>query len=128
MLMALSLAQLEARAQLQGCDRIPIAKTLNRYGLTRHDWLSMLNSQGWKCGCCGKERQLWNIDHRHVKGWKKMSKIQRRRYVRGILCWRCNKLVVGSRLTYEESKRITRYLKLYEERKKVEDARRTVGS
>jgi hypothetical protein len=117
--MPLSHAQLLRRARENECFRIPITKTLNRYGLTEYEWLSLLNSQAWRCGCCGKEKQTWNIDHEHVKGWKRMSPEDRKKYVRGILCWRCNKLVVGSRLTYEESKKITRYLKVYEGRKSV---------
>jgi len=116
--MALSEEELLRRAAEHGVERIPVNKTLNIYGITRYEWLSLLNAQGWRCGCCGKERQLWNIDHEHVKGWKKLSRPERKKFVRGILCWRCNKLVVGSHLTYEESKKITTYLRLYVARKK----------
>lgn len=116
--MALSLEELLRRAEDNGVTRLPVNKTLNRYGITLYEWLSMLNAQRWACGCCGKTQQLWNIDHHHVKGWNKMSKAERKKWVRGILCWRCNKLVVGSHLTYEESKKITTYLRLFEARRK----------
>jgi hypothetical protein len=121
--MALSHKELLRRAEANEVLRIPIFKTLNRYGLTEYEWLSMLNAQGWACGCCGKKKQLWNIDHHHVRGWNKMPRKERKKYVRGILCWRCNKIVVASRLTAEESARITTYLKKYEARRRAAEAK-----
>lgn len=117
--MALSHAELLRRAEENGLDRIPRQSTLNIYGLTEYEWLHLLNAQGWVCGCCGKGRggAPWNTDHHHVKGWKKLPKEEKKKYVRGILCWRCNKIVVGSRLTAAESGRITAYLRKYEARK-----------
>ena len=120
--MGLSLQKLEALAEENGVERIPIQKTLNRYGITRRDWLYLLHIQGWKCGCCRKPRQLWNIDHEHVPRWSRLPPEERRKYVRGILCWRCNKTVVGSRLSAADGKAIYQYLKAYELRKSREGA------
>jgi len=126
-MMALSLAELLRRAEEHGVDRLPVRKTLNLYGLTLYEWLHLLNSQGWVCGCCKKGRgnAPFNIDHHHVKRWRKLPKEERKKYVRGILCWRCNKIVVASRLTAEESTRITTYLKKYEARRKNADRSRS---
>jgi len=126
--MALSLEELLRRAEENGVDRLPVKKTLNIYGLTLYEWLHLLNSQGWVCGCCGGGRggAPFNIDHHHIRGWKKLSKPERKSYVRGILCWRCNKIVVSSRLTAEESARITTYLRKYEGRRKGEESKERV--
>lgn len=52
-----------------------------KFGLSRDDVISMINSQGGACAICsealGGRRQ--NIDHDHVTG-----------AVRGLLCTRCN--------------------------------------
>lgn len=115
--MALTLAKLEKLAEENGITRIPIQKTLNIYGLTRYEWLHMLHSQGWACGCCRKRQQLWNIDHYHKRGWKKLPPEERKKWVRGILCWHCNKTIVGSQLSAADGKNIHHYLRQWEIRK-----------
>lgn len=109
--------ELLKRARKHGITRIPITKTLNRYGLTEYEWLFLFNSQGWKCGCCRKDRQTWNIDHEHVPKWSRLEPEERKKYVRGILCWRCNKTVVGSRLSAADGRAIYQYLRAYELRR-----------
>lgn len=62
--------------------------------------------QGAKCGVCGKaESEFKNrlaVDHNHRTG-----------LVRGLLCYRCNKFVVG-RHTLESALRLVAYLKVEE--------------
>jgi len=105
----------------------PAAKTLATYGLTADEWIAMLKAQGWVCPIClqGNDRPktgkqaLWNTDHEHVPRWVKKSPEERKRYVRGILCYYCNHRRVNSRMGSAEAQRIADYLRAYEERRSV---------
>lgn len=98
--------------------RPPTKRTLDRYGISSEDWLRIMERQGWKCPICEQRKPLWNIDHEHVPGWAKRPPHERRRYVRGILCSRCNWWVVGGNLRRSaEAFRIAKYLLDYEQRR-----------
>lgn len=62
------------------------------------------NKQNGKCGICNKDEKEFkrrlSVDHNHKTG-----------QVRGLLCYRCNKFVVG-RHTYESAKKLIRYLEI----------------
>lgn len=98
--------------------RIPVRKTLAIYGLDARLWLEMFQSQEWKCPVCLRSSSHWNIDHQHVIGWKRMPPEVRRTYVRGILCWLCNKDYAPSNMTSAEAFRLAKYLADYEERRR----------
>ena len=73
--------------------RPPKPQTLRRYGLTEDLWYNLGDAQGWKCPVCLREfseslRPV--IDHEHVKGYKKMTAIKKRSYIRGLPCAYCN--------------------------------------
>jgi hypothetical protein len=94
----------------------PTLKTLAKYGLKEPDWDRMVSEQGGVCYVCQslpKTRRLV-IDHEHVRGWKKKPPKERSRYVRGLLCNRCNWQFLRRGLTYERSVRITQYLHQYQ--------------
>jgi hypothetical protein len=113
---------------------IPGKPTLKLYGFGQGpnalspdpetDWLMLLASQGFACGVCCKlpgisERfgyRRFVTDHEHVRGWKKMKPEQRRQYVRGLLCYWCNKTYVGRGITIDIASGVLRYLTLYAER------------
>jgi hypothetical protein len=96
------------------------AKKIKLYGLRRY-WPNLSvkeaeaarellsKAQAGKCAICGKhESEFKNrlaVDHNHKTG-----------LVRGLLCYRCNKFVVG-RHTFESALKLIRYLKI--ERKKA---------
>lgn len=97
----------------------PSDATLKKYGLTAADWIAMADRQGRVCAVCKlltKTGRLC-IDHEHVKGWKKMPPEQRARYVRGLLCWRCNTTFVGRGITAERSRNVTSYLEAFDARR-----------
>lgn len=97
----------------------PTAKTLNRYGLRQSDWLRILKRQGWACAICrvGGDA-LYNIDHEHYPGWSKMLYAERSKFVRGILCFRCNKYNAPSRnFTTEMAANLAKYIRNYERRR-----------
>lgn len=106
----------QAEANRRGV-RIPAVKTLARYGLTLDDWLTLLEDQGWVCPVCMKPALHWNTDHEHVPGWKLMPPEQRRRYVRGVLCVRCNYRLVHSTANAATVSRVAHYLWQYEQRR-----------
>lgn len=95
----------------------PQPRTLGRYGITADDWLALLECQGWKCAVCERTGRKWNTDHEHVPGWMKMPDDRRRIYVRGILCWHCNRRVVPSNLSAADARRVHTYLDTYEKRR-----------
>lgn len=101
--------------------KIPTRRTLAIYGLSDREWLILLHKQRWGCGICGKENALWNIDHQHVHGWKRMAPRTRVKFVRGILCWKCNKHSAPSNMTSDEAFRLAEYLQAYESRRRADE-------
>lgn len=98
---------------------LPLKKTLEKYGLTLDEWQSILRRQGNVCAICKifPSTGRFYIDHEHVKGYKKMGMDEKRLYVRGLLCYMCNRFYVGRSITIEKSKNVTLYLEAYEHRK-----------
>lgn len=95
--------------------QVPSAATLKKYGLNEAEWRSILDRQGGVCAICKKEPTKGRlcIDHEHVAGWKKMPDDQRKRYVRGLLCWFCNHYYVGRCITIEKAANVVAYLTEY---------------
>lgn len=65
------------------------------YGLTIDDWDRMLIEQFGRCGnpACGVSltgRKEPHVDHVHVDGFAQMPLEEKRKFVRGLLCHRCN--------------------------------------
>lgn len=95
--------------------RMPARKTLDKYGLSEPDWLALCARARGVCEICqGKTKRLV-IDHEHVKGWKHMPPEMRRRYVRGLLCWRDNVSVVGRGVTVTRLANAVAYLTRYQQ-------------
>lgn len=71
----------------------------------------LADKQGDKCAICERpessfKRRL-NVDHNHRTG-----------QVRGLLCYRCNKFIVG-RHTYETASKLLKYLEIERSYKNV---------
>ena len=84
------------------------------YGLSEEDYTTLFIDQGGVCFICGsppKTRSL-HVDHVHVKGFKKLPPEKKRTYVRGLLCFQCNKFIVG-RVNYEKAQRLIKYLQRF---------------
>jgi hypothetical protein len=98
---------------------VPSAVTLKKYGLSEERWKVFADVQKHACFVCEQEPKKGRlcIDHDHVAGWKNMPAEERCKYVRGLLCFRCNTTYVGRSITIERSKRVTLYLEAYESRK-----------
>lgn len=90
--------------------------TLKKYGLTAEEWLAILQDQGGVCAVCSKYPKSGRlvVDHEHTPKWKKLKPELRKTYVRGILCWWCNKNYVGRSITLQKAKNVVRYLEQHE--------------
>lgn len=59
------------------------------YGITLNEYNALLDAQDFKCAICGKpaknEKKNLGVDHNH-----------KTKYVRGLLCSRCNYAVLGN--------------------------------
>lgn len=98
--------------------KLPTKGTLNRYGLTLAEWKAILAGQNGVCAVCKRvpPSLRFCVDHVHLKGWKKMSKEERRKTVRGILCARCNHQFVCRGITIVLAEAVADYLRQYEAR------------
>ena len=86
-----------------------------KYGISIEDYQKLNADQGGVCFICGrppKTRSL-HVDHIHTKGYKKFPPEQKRNYVRGLLCFQCNKLLMGRGMTQSKAERIVEYLQRY---------------
>ena len=99
--------------------KVPSQGTLRRYGLCTRSWLAILEDQGNVCAICGRvpPSGRWVTDHEHVKGWKKMTPTERRKYVRGVLCFLCNGKCVSKHVTLERAINTVTYFKKYNKRR-----------
>ena len=97
---------------------MPAAETLRRYGLTPAEWLEIAERQGYVCACCKNLPPNGRLctDHDHVKGWKKMPAAERKRHVRGLLCYFCNHYYVGRAITVFKARNVLNYLEAHEAR------------
>ena len=102
----------------EGTIRIPTAATLRRYGLSELEWRAIGVRQGWVCCVCRQHPKAGRlvIDHEHVKGWRDMPPAQRKRYVRGLLCWFCNHYHLARAMTEQKAYNVYLYLQDYNER------------
>lgn len=97
--------------------QVPKPQTLKKYGLTEQDFMELFHKQGGICPICERPLSKPRIDHDHVKGWKKMPDEVRKKFVRGLLCFFCNKYYVGRSITIKRAKNVVTYLQRYEKRK-----------
>ncbi len=102
--------------------KAPSEATLQKYGLTEAEWLSILASQGNVCAICKKVPTTGRFvtDHEHVKGWKKQPPEQRKLAVRGVLCHFCNHYYLSRGITVAKARNVVLYLEAYAARKPSE--------
>lgn len=98
--------------------KVPTDATLRRYGLSREEWLAILERQGGVCAVCERlpASQRLNVDHEHVRGWAKRASEERKRFVRGLLCYQCNYHLANRVATIAKAERLARYLRDYQSR------------
>lgn len=102
----------------------PSAKTLLKYGLSVDEWRAKLAAQGNVCAVCKTVPKTGRFvtDHEHVKDWKKMPDEERKLYVRGILCYWCNRCYVGRGITIAKAQNVVAYLQHFDSVRPVRPA------
>lgn len=101
--------------------KLPSKQTLRKYGLTEQEWLAQYNKYGGRCHCCLKlpknaTRNL-HVDHEHIKNWDKLLPEERKKFVRGLCCYRCNRFRLLNDTDRRVAKNMLRYLERYESSK-----------
>jgi hypothetical protein len=68
-----------------------------KYGLTLEERNEMEKKQKGKCWICQQvpKNNRLNTDHRHVKGYKAFKPEDKKKEVRGLLCFMCNTMLTG---------------------------------
>lgn len=98
--------------------REPSLATLKRYGLSLTEWKDIITRQGYRCPICKRPlEKTTNIEHLHVKNWKKYPANIRKLYVRGVTDWLCNHYYLGKGITLERAKNVVEYLDAFEKRR-----------
>ncbi len=101
----------------------PSDATLHKYGLSYNEWLALYWEQKGKCAICHnnfKPGSRINVDHQHVKGWNKMAPEQRKGYIRGLLCFTCNRFMVMRGVTSTKLWNAWMYMRNFEVRVRAE--------
>lgn len=93
----------------------PTDATLRKYGLTLQEWLTILELQGNVCPICKKAPSSGRfvVDHEHARGYRRMKPEERRKRVRGICCFYCNRYFLSKGITAEKARNIIEYLEAY---------------
>lgn len=98
--------------------KVPTKSTLKKYGLSEQDYLDIVERQGNVCPICKLPMdKTTNIDHWHVKDWKKFPPEIRKLFVRGVVHWFCNHYYLGKGITVERAKNLVKYLEDFEKRR-----------
>lgn len=73
-------------------EQIKDKRLRDTYGITYEEWQQMLKDQNNVCWMCKvmPNNGILCVDHLHQKGFKKMPPEEKRKYVRGLLCFSCN--------------------------------------
>ena len=76
------------------------------YGITLKEWNQILKTQNYVCWICKTlpPSGRLNMDHIHVKGFKKMEPSEKKKYIRGALCYLCNTGLKGMEKTSDGKK------------------------
>ncbi len=91
------------------------------YGITRDEWTNILIRQEGTCYICRQmpKSGILCVDHIHVLKYKSMLPEQRKKYVRGLLCYMCNTALKGVEKTSDGKRNramlngIVRYFEAY---------------
>lgn len=82
------------------------------YGITLKEWEFKVSLNSGKCEICNKKTRL-NQDHRHVKGYKKLSSTDKKKECRGAICFLCNKFTIGGIEAHKNPRNILQALFKY---------------
>ena len=90
---------------------------MRTYGLTPAEYNRMAKNGCQACGAFAKEGRHLHVDHEHVRGYKNMTPAEKREYVRGVLCWSCNSVILRRGVTAKRLRGAAAYLDRYAKRR-----------
>jgi hypothetical protein len=95
--------------------KTPTPPTLKRYGLDLEDWQALALKQNSLCAVCNQlpTSGRLHIDHFHKPGFKKLPPVERKRCVRGLCCYSCNRFRI-SKNTINTALAVAAYLLAFE--------------
>lgn len=96
----------------------PSKNTLKRYGLSLEEWMAMYNLYDGACHICKVSTKRLCVDHEHIRGWKFLLPDERKKYVRGLLCYTCNNRLLTRGVTIVKLRGAIEYLERWEKRVK----------
>lgn len=76
------------------------------YGLTLAEYEEMYEARKGCCDICSRFYDVLNVDHRHVLKYKKLPPEEKRKEVRGLVCFRCNKFSIGGLEIHKDARNI----------------------
>jgi hypothetical protein len=105
----------------QSKEDIKNKRLLSTYGISLSLYKCLLDIQKNKCAICGNapKNMSLNVDHRHVPKYKKLPPEEKKTEVRGLLCFRCNKFLVGAVESYKNARQVLGKLNAYFEAHKM---------
>lgn len=73
-------------------QKIKDKRLYTTYGITLKEWQDIKDNQKGVCWICKglPKSGILCVDHLHIKGYKKMIPEEKRKYVRGLICFTCN--------------------------------------
>jgi hypothetical protein len=97
---------------------IPKQITLDKYGLSLAEYRRMKKQQKKLCPICEKipKDEKFRVDHDHVKGWAKLPPEERKKHVRGLVCFFCNRYYLAKAITIRKAENVAKYLRKHEAR------------
>jgi len=98
---------------------MPTQQTLKKYGINMEEWQALYDKHGGACHICLKvpSSGRLNIDHFHVPKWRTMPPEDRKKFIRGLLCYVCNNRILTRGVSVEKLKRAVEYLEEWENKK-----------
>lgn len=80
------------------------------YGISLKEWYEIYNEQQGVCWICKTlpPSGSLSVDHIHIKGFKKMRPEEKKKYVRGLLCFLCNTGLKSFEKTNDKNKNRSR--------------------
>lgn len=102
--------------------RPPTEGTLAKYGLTLEEWWSYIpydeEQQAYVCVVCERPPRTGRfvVDHRHVPRYSALPDMERKRYVRGVICTTCNHYILTRYGTPLKHRNAAKYLEEFERR------------
>ena|SRR3990167_11071886 len=78
---------------------------MEKYGITEAERNMKIEVQDGRCWICNKKQKVLCCDHRHVKGYAKLPPEEKKKELRGMVCFRCNRYLLGPAERYFKNPR-----------------------